>query len=158
MKSITVTLGGAAYPVNELPARKNSEWRGQFQTALGPLLNLVGEAGAGLEISGSDDLMKIANQVGRILVDSPDTIRELIYQYAPNIDADCEWIESEAYDSELITAFQQIMGLAYPFGSLARQFKSLASGSKESATAPISKNSPSPNGAKPPESTTISPA
>lgn len=154
MKRITITLGGVDYAVNELPARKNSAWRQEFQSALGPLLDLISEAGEGLEISGSEDLMKIASQVGRILVDSPDTIRELIYTYASSIDADRDRIEDEAFDSELIAAFQGIMGLAYPFGSLARQLTSLASGSTAGATAPISKNSPSVNGAKPAKSTT----
>lgn len=156
MNSATVTLGGVEYTINELPARKNSQWRQGFEERLGPILNLVEQAGAGAAISTSDDLMRIAHQVGRVLVKAPDTLIDLIFDYAPNLDAARELILDAAYDSELIGAFQAILGLAYPFGGLARQMASLASGSTGTGLAMTSKNSHSVNGATPAKASTNS--
>ncbi|MEZ4684200.1 MAG: hypothetical protein R2932_59315 [Caldilineaceae bacterium] len=148
MNSVTITLGGVEYKVAELPARKNSQWRQYFEEKLGPLLALVEQAGGGMAISTSDDLLQIAHQIGRVLVRAPDMVTDLIFAYAPALMSDQERILDEAYDSELIKAFQQILGLAYPFGGLARQLGSLASGSTGSASPTTLKNSPSVNGAK----------
>ena len=156
MNSTTITLGGLDYTIDELPARKNSAWRQGFEAQLGPLLDLVGQAGAGAAINSSDDLMRIAHQVGRVLVKAPDTITDLIFDYAPNLDAQREQILDAAYDSELIGAFQAVLGLAYPFGGLARQMASLASGSTATAFPTTSKNSPSVNGATPAKASTNS--
>lgn len=158
MDSTTVTVGGTEYTIDELPARKNSAWRATFETQLGPLLTLVEQAGAGAAISSSDDLMRIAHQVGRVLVKAPDTVTELIFDYAPNLDANREQILDTAYDSELIGAFQAILGLAYPFGGLARQMASLASGSTGTALQTTSKNSHSLNGATSAKASTSSAA
>lgn len=154
MNSTTVTLGGVAYTVDELPARKNSQWRAGFEEQLGPILNLVAEAGAGAAIASSDDLMRIAHSVGRVLVKSPDTVTELLFCYAPTLEAARDLILDTAYDSELIGAFQAILGLAYPFGGLARQMASLASGSPKTGLATTSKNSPSRNGVTPAKAST----
>lgn len=156
MNSTTITLGGVEYTVNELPARKNSQWRQGFEQELGPILDLVQQAGGGAAINSSDDLMRIAHQVGRVLVKAPDAVTELIFSYAPNLAAKREEILDTAYDSELIGAFQAILGLAYPFGSLARQMASLASGSTGTGLAMTSKNSHSVNGATPAKASTNS--
>lgn len=153
MNSKTITLGGVEYTISELPARKNAGWRKAFEAQLGPLLSIVEQAGQGIEIQRSEDLLRIANQIGRVLVQSPDILIDLLFDYAPNLDAERELILDTAYDSQLIGAFTAVLGLAYPFGGLAR-LASLASGSMANAGATTSKNSPSVNGATAPATST----
>ena len=59
--------------------------------------------------------------------------------------ADREAILDTAYDSELIAAFTAVLGMAYPFGSLASLVR-LASGSMQPPSVPISSSLQSPNG------------
>jgi hypothetical protein len=145
MNNKQVALGGKTYAIVELSARKNAGWRKTFETQLGPLLNIVEQAGAGVELKSSDDLLRVANQIGRVLVQSPDILIGLLFSYAPNLESNREVILDTAYDSELIGAFTAVLGLAYPFGALAR-LASLASGSTVNASATTLPNSPSVNG------------
>lgn len=149
MHSKKVQLGGTEYTIQELPARHNATWRRGLEAQLGPILNLVEQAGGGLEIASSEDLMRVANSLGRVLVQAPDLLIELLFAYAPNLDAEREIILDRAYDSELVAAFMAVLGLAYPFGGWAQKVASLASGSTASASPTTSKSSPSPNGATP---------
>ncbi len=148
MNSKTITLGGVEYTINELPARKNAGWRKALERQIGPVLNLVEQAGAGLEIRSSEDLMAIANQVGKLLVSAPDLMIDLIFSYAPALDADREAILDNAYDSDLARAFVAVLGLAYPFGGLVTQLAQLSSRAGSPTTPTMtSKSSPSLNGA-----------
>lgn len=146
MQHKTLTLGGVEYTVQELPARKNAAWRKGLEAQLGPFLNLVEQAGAGAEIRKSEDLMQIVNQVGHLLVTAPDTMIELIFSYASNLDAKRETILDNAYDSELTAAFVAVLGLAYPFGGLVMQLAQLARAGSPTTPMMTSKNSPSANG------------
>lgn len=146
MNKRTITLGGVQYEINELPARKNAAWRQHLETQLGPLLGILEQAGAGLKLENTEDLMRVINQVGRLLVTAPDHLIELLFAYAPNLAAERDLILDSAYDSELITAFTTVLGLAYPFDGLAR-LASLASGSTPKPSVMTSTNSPLPNGA-----------
>ena len=81
-----------------------------------------------------------------LLVTAPDLLIELFFAYAPDLAANQEAILDTAYDSELIAAFTAVLGMAYPFGSLAKLATSLASGSTPKLSMPTSTNLPSPNG------------
>ena len=151
----TIQLGGTEYTISELPARGNAAWRKAFAQQIGPLLAIVEQAGAGMELRSSEDMLRIANQIGRVLVQSPDILIDLLFAYAPALAAQREAILDAAYDSELIAAFTAVLGLAYPFGGLAR-LASLASGSTVNASAMTSKSSLSANGAMAPASSTSS--
>lgn len=155
MQNKTITLGGKQYAIVELPARKNAAWRKEFEAQIGPLLSIIEQAGAGVELASSEDLLRVANQIGRVLVQSPDILIGLLFSYASNLAANREAILDSAYDSELITAFTAVLGLAYPFGGLAR-LASLASGSTGKASATTSVNSPSVNGTTPTANSTTS--
>lgn len=148
MNSKSITLGGVEYTIAELPARKNADWRRALEAQITPILGLIEQAGAGLEIRSSEDLMAIVNQVGRLVVAAPDIMIDLIFSYAPDLAVSRETILDNAYDSELAGAFVDVLGLAYPFGGLVTQLAQLSSraGSPTTPT-PISKSSPSLNGA-----------
>lgn len=145
MNKRTLELGGHAYTIEELPARKNAAWRKLLEAKLAPILGIIEQAGAGLELRTNEDLMKVAGQVGQLLVTAPDLLIELLFAYSSELASQQEMILDTAYDSELITAFTAVLGMAYPFENLAR-LASLASGSMKPRLAPTSTNLPSPNG------------
>lgn len=145
MNKRTLTLGGQAYTIEELPARRNAAWRKQLEARLSPILGIIEQAGAGLELRTNEDLMKVAGQVGQLLVTAPDLLIELLFAYSSDLASQQETILDTAYDSELITAFTAVLGMAYPFGSLARLI-SLANGSTKPPLPATSLNSPSLNG------------
>lgn len=147
MNKRTLTLGGQSYTIEELPARRNAAWRKQLEGKLAPILGIIEQAGAGLELRTNEDLMKVASQVGQLLVTAPDLLIELLFAYSAELAGQQDTILDTAYDSELITAFTAALGMAYPFENLARLATSLASGSMKAASPPTSLNSPSLNGA-----------
>jgi len=146
MNKRTITLGEKTYLITELPARQQAAWRRELEAKLNPVLNIIEQAGAGLELRSNDDIFRLANSVGRLLVSAPDLLIGLLFTYAPNLKAEEETILDTAYDSELIAAFSAVLALAYPFGSVVK-LVSLANGLTMPPSAPTSTNSPSPNGA-----------
>ncbi len=146
MNKRTITLGEKTFLITELPARRQAAWRRELETKLEPVLGIIEQAGAGLELRSNDDIFRLANSVGRLLVSAPDLLIDLLFAYAPNLSAEKETILDTAYDSELIAAFSAVLAMAYPFGSVAK-LVSLANGLTTPPSAPTSTNLPSPNGA-----------
>ncbi len=141
MKTTNITLGGQSYMIEELPARKNAAWRTDLSTHLQPVLDLIEQAGAGAELRTNEDLLRVVNSVLPVIWQSPEMLHTLVCAYAPQL-ADAL---ADAYDSEIADAFTSVLGLAFPFGGLVRLARSV-SGSPATTKAPISMNSPSPNG------------
>ncbi|HMR01771.1 MAG TPA: hypothetical protein PKA43_00205 [Candidatus Competibacter phosphatis] len=144
MQKRTITLGGQSYPIEELPARKNAAWRKMLATRLQPFLELIEQAGAGVQLNTSEDLLRVVNGVLPSLLQAPEMLFELLAAYAPAL---TEEILDAAYDSEIAEAFAAVLGLAFPFGSLVQLARSV--NGSASTKAPISMNSPSPNGVSP---------
>lgn len=145
MKKKIVTLGGLPYEIQELPARKNAGWRKELQRRLAPLLEIVEQAGKGVELRNNEDLMAIVGQASQLLVAAPDLLIEMLFLYSPALANDQEAIMGNAYDSELLSSFTAVLGMAYPFESLASLAR-LASGSIPNTATLTSMSLPSPNG------------
>lgn len=127
MRSATVTLGGVQYTINELPSRRAAQWRQSMQERLGNISTLI-EAAPETDISSGAALANLVRNVGNTLIGSTDTIVTLLFEYAPALAMDRERIEQECYDSELMSAFVEIVKLAYPFGQLANLLARFGSG------------------------------
>ena len=134
MKTIQITLGGQQYTVQELPLRKNAAWRQKLTTLISGVTDLVGATQ--IALNNTSDLIVVVNQVRDVLLAAPDQVAGLFFEYAPELAADRERIENEVYESELLSAFVEVLKLAYPFG----QLLNLASGLTPTASAPTSKN------------------
>lgn len=132
MKTVQITLGGKTYTVTELPLRKNAEWRQQLSWLVASVTDLVGASQIDLHNTG--DLIGVINQVRDVLMTAPEQVTELLFSYAPEVAADRARIEAEVYESELLSAFVEVLKLAFPFG----QLLSLASGLTPRASAPTS--------------------
>lgn len=82
---------------------------------------------------------KVLPVIANGLANSVDEVEELLFNYAPELLADREWIEENAYDTEAIAAFVEVLKLCFPIlGILA-----LINGPK---VPPTATNSPSRNG------------
>lgn len=146
MQQRTITLASQALEIAELPARKNQAWRDEFDMRMQPVLHLIEQAGQGMEINNSEDLLRLVHQLWPVVISSPALLAELVQAYAPNqVTAE---VLDQVYDSEVIDAFIVIVGLAFPFGALVRGLTSLASGSAPAAPRPTSMSSASRNGAR----------
>ena len=125
MKSETISLGGKAYEIHELPRRANAQWRQQFQVLIASVTNLV-EASQ-VDISNSADLVAVVGQVRDVLMQAPDQLIELLFAYSPALAADRERIEAEVYESEILSVFVEVLKLAFPFGEILSWASGLAS-------------------------------
>lgn len=132
MKQIEIVLGGKAYTVAELPLRKNAAWRQQVGALVGEVAGLV-EA-TQIDLNSTADLIGVVNQVRNVLVAAPDQLTALLFDYSPTLAADRERIEAEVYESELLSAFVEVLKLAFPFGEIL----SWASGLAPTVSAPTS--------------------
>jgi hypothetical protein len=119
MRTEQITLAGKEYEIAELPIRKNAAWRQQLEETLAPMAELMQESQTiNFEANNAGSIFGIVRQAGEMLVKSPDTITDLVFAYAPDVEADADTIRDEAYDSEVMDAFTAILRLAFPFGRL----------------------------------------
>lgn len=142
--SATVMLGGRQYQVAELRSRPNAAWRARLQVPFESLVAKL-QAAEATDLSDAQGLADLVRSVSGTLLGSVDILTGLLFCYSPELAADRERIEAEAYDSELLEAFVAVLGLAYPFGDVAAKIGGLAAlGRKRPPTSP---SSPSASGA-----------
>lgn len=143
MKTVTVTLGGQPYSIKSLPIKQSAQWRKALGVPFGAITGVLehnslddvfqaeqsgdGQVKYALNLGG---IVGAVTSAGNVLLGSIDTLLELLFAYSPELQADRERIEAEAYDDEALHAFLEVLKLAYPFGELA----SLASGAKKKPT------------------------
>jgi len=109
MKTIKVTLDDQEYDISELRARENAGWRDLLQEQVAEITTVI-QAAPDTNVSDGQALAGLIARISELVLGSVDTILELCREYAPRLPWD------EAYDSEIVAAFWQILGLAYPFG------------------------------------------
>jgi hypothetical protein len=130
MKMIKVVLGGREYEVRQLPIRASREWREKFAAPIEQLLGSVQYAGEALQQAlgkgsaiDAGELVKRLGQallsgVGETVLHSMDLVMEMVLAYSPELRADRERIEAEAYDDEVMAALGEALKLAYPFSEI----------------------------------------
>jgi hypothetical protein len=112
-----VTLAGKDYELKPLPIRKAREVRAQFSAPLAKVIEALKTAPK-IELSDMQGIGSLLDAARVVMVDSMDICLETLYAYSPEIAADKERIENEAYDEEALLAFVEVVKLLYPFGSL----------------------------------------
>ncbi len=117
MKTITVDLGGKAYVINALPMRQARIWREALGGPFAELTQTLEGAGK-IELSNATDIAAVVRSLSGTLIGSIDTLMDLLFAYSPELAADRERIEDEAYDDEALAALVEVLKLAYPFGGL----------------------------------------
>lgn len=124
MKTAAVTLAGKTYTIHEAKRKANARWRESFQSEFTDVADLIeGLPRTEMTPDAVGDLIRqVTNKVGGAV----DVVAQLVFDYAPELAADQEIIEEEAYDSEIMAAFTAVLKLAYPFGSLVETLSGLA--------------------------------
>ena len=127
MNQIEVELGNKTYTVKELPTRKNEAWREGLEGILDPLIGvLAGVADIEVDAANLGELIPSAKVVAQVAMKSPETVRDLVLSYSPALESDRDRLLDEAYDSEFVGAFTQIIGLAYPFGGMVQAVRRIS--------------------------------
>jgi len=101
---ISVILGGEQYDVKPLVIRDSRLWRQKVAGMLAPLPGLVS--------TNSDDPEAFGQALTQLLVDTPDMVVDLFFDYAKELNR--EEIENVATDAEMRDAFQEIVKYAFP--------------------------------------------
>jgi len=128
MRTITVTLAGREYAIQQLPIKADRAWR---EAHRGPLDEILGAFDATVELTKTefadgDGLVKAvgqllaahASKISRTLLSSTDLIADALFAYSPVLEADRDHIEAETYPDEIMRVFLEVLKFAYPFGSV----------------------------------------
>lgn len=102
--AITVTLGNKEHQIYPLVIRDSRVWRKKVAEALAQLPKYTSVT--------TDDPDAFGNAMRAMLVDMPDTVADLFFGYAKNLNR--EEIEAVATDAELARAFQEVASIAFP--------------------------------------------
>jgi hypothetical protein len=134
---ISLTLAERTYEVPMAPIKRSKEWRKQLRKPLGDLLTLI-STDLNTELNSVKDLVALADKLIPVLMDAPDTIFQLLMAYAPALKAEQAFLEANAYDDELVTAFLAVLKAAFPLDRLTSLLGP--------ASPPTSTSSPEPSG------------
>lgn len=121
MKEITVSLGGRNYTVSALPIAQSKVWREKLAIPFSDLakaLTMASEMASDEREFKLSDVSTIVQSMSGILLGSVDMMLGLMYDYAPVLAQDKEWIENNSYDEEALHVFSEVLKLAFPFGVL----------------------------------------
>lgn len=116
-KTVRVTIAEREYEIEELRSRANAEWRQRLREPFGALTARLESAGQ-TDVTKLGDVAQLVKETAGTLMNAPDLLAELLFAYSPVLAADQERILAESYDSELMSAFIEVLKLAYPFGSV----------------------------------------
>ena len=137
MRKETVEIAETTYVIREAKRKANAKWRQRFQVQFTEIADLIeGLPDTDLTPQAIGNLVRqITAKVGG----SVDEMAELVFAYSPELKANREAIEDDAYDSEIMAAFTAVLKLAYPFGSLVEMVSGLSNlGQEAKATSPNS--------------------
>lgn len=158
VKTTTVELGERTYEVHEAGLKRAKAFRHRFYANVQPVLQQAVRA-LDLDLEGLDDVEQLKNPQGllaalpaltpqllplleSLVVDALDEAIELVFLYAPAVEADREYLDEHGTESQFVAAFLEVVKLAVPLAT--GQLGGIASGLRGQ---PISSSSPAPSGA-----------
>lgn len=112
---VKVTLGGRDFELSPLTLGPARRWRKELSGPFTQLTELLQGAQV-LDIQNVQNLMTIIRLAGDVLVDAPDIVYGLLIKYAPDVfDTEtCEWLDANAFDTEIVPAFLACLRQVYP--------------------------------------------
>ncbi len=114
---IIVTFGGKPYEVKPLVIKESRAWRQAVVKVLAALPRYAAVT--------TDKAPDFEAALNAMLVDMPDTVVNLFFQYAKGLNR--EEVEAIATDAEMAKGFEQVVEVAFPLArSLVRTMTSLA--------------------------------
>ncbi len=115
IETVTVQLGEREYTFSEQPRPRVKPWRARLFAEVKPLFGQL-EGATSLSFDQPGDLLKVLPLLETVLLDGLDTVVELAVTFAPELEADREYIEQHATEKQILAAFQEAVKLADPFG------------------------------------------
>lgn len=122
MHSANVVIAGQEFEICELRSRQNAAWRKELEVPFKELADQL-EGAPVIELTDGASLAGLVRSVSGMLLGSIDQVIALLVAYEPRVSA----VIDEAYDSELLDAFVEVLKLAYPFGGLLEKLKGFGS-------------------------------
>ena len=119
-KQVTVTLDGKPHTITEKRSRDNAAWRAKLEVPFQDLAGLL-ESAPGTDLTDGQSLATLVRSVSGMLLGSIEIVTGLLADYAPELPL------ADAYDSEILEAFTEVLGLAYPFGALLGKLRVIGS-------------------------------
>lgn len=150
-KTVTVTMGGREYIITEKVMGVSAKWREHlrasgvmliFQSLDDAIVQVAQVIEQGIENIESGQVITMAHIVPAIvngLTNSIDDVTELVYDYSPEMKEDADWLGENAYNTEMIAVFLEVLKLNFPITGVLDLFR----GFKAPA---ISTNLPTTNG------------
>lgn len=133
-KKTNVVFAGRNFTLTEKPMGVAAIWRDHLRkskvmqifesldTAMIQLVKVadgVNEGGwANVDLNQVISIAKILPVIVNGLTNSIDDIADLLFAFSPELAEDKEWILEHAYDTEAVTAFMEVLKLAFPFMGL----------------------------------------
>jgi len=119
IKTAVITLGETDYKIAALPFTRSKAWRTKLIDELKPMIEKAGVMwgnDGGMEFSDPSDLLSIIPLLHTALIDSMDTIFDLIVTYSDTLENAKEEIESTATEQQLVWALRAMLDITDPFG------------------------------------------
>jgi len=116
-KQENVTLAGKPFTIIALPPRKADIWREKVRGKLAQLNGVTGDKVA-VTADKTEAASKMFDNIFDLACAAPNEIRDLLFEYAPEIAKQKEFILDNGDDEELIDAFVVCAKMAFPFGKL----------------------------------------
>ena len=118
-----------SFTVQTLPIRKAKEWRALIGAPFDQLVTGLASAGA-IELTDGNSLANLLGLARNLLIGSVDQIWDWLLAYAPALAADSDWILDHGTDDEVMTAFLEVVKIAYPLGRLVDLFRTTGSAAR----------------------------
>jgi hypothetical protein len=113
----TVTIGGVDYEIRPKNIRQSRAWREQFQAVIAPIITALRVQE--VKLNDLNAFADIFEAVRAQIIGAPEILFDMVCSYCPDIEADRERIENEAFDDEIVRAFVAVLKVVFPLGSLA---------------------------------------
>jgi hypothetical protein len=101
---LKIKLGATDYDIPLLAVKAQREWRKKLLAALEPVL-----ASFNFQADGKN----MATGLGATLLNFPETLCDLVFAYAPDLDK--EKVLAEATEEQIGCAFSAILAVAFPY-------------------------------------------
>ena len=99
-QTMTVRLGGREFVVRQLPIRRDAAWRESVKPLIDPIADMA--MAAGIANPTPDRLVKLAFTSALFM--EPMTVLAAVCDYAPELAAERDWLEENAYADEALEA------------------------------------------------------
>ncbi len=99
-QTMTVQLGGREFVVRQLPIRRDAAWRESVKPLIDPIADMA--MAAGIANPTPDRLVKLAFTSALFM--EPMTVLAAVCDYAPELAAERDWLEENAYADEALEA------------------------------------------------------